>query len=169
MTITTTNLPIPKSNLPIPIPIPIPKRLYDGDVYESILLYQALKDVNFCFIPDEIEDIFGVPAFGLIERILDYADGNTLEEPEALNKEKEPFWAIKYAYCDDWDDFVARNGKVEELQHLRAYFYIEKNNPKNLMCITHFIQKTQAKLDPKDTAMSRSQKAIFDRNGCYYE
>ena len=147
----------------------IPKRFYDGDVHESILLIQALCDLNFCYEPDEIEEIFGIPAIGLIERIRDYADGNPLEEPEALNKEKEPFWAIKYAYCDDWDAFIARNGSVEELQHLRAYFYHEKSRPKNLMCITHFIQKIQAKLDPKDTEISRKQKNLFDRNGCFYE
>lgn len=146
-----------------------PKLFYDGNVYESILLNQALCDLNFCSDPDEIEELFGIPAIGFIERILDYADGNPLEEPEALNKEQEPFWAIKYAYCENWPDFVARNGSVEELQHLRAYFYHEKSRPKNLMCITHFIQKKQAKLDPQDTEISRNQKSLFDRNGCYYE
>ena len=147
----------------------IPKLFYKGKVFNSILLNQALIDLNNCSDINEIEEIFGIPAIQLMERIKDYADGDPLEEPEEINKEQEPFWAIKYAYCEDWDAFVANDGKVEDLKHLRAYFYTEALRYEKLMCITHFKRKMQPKLSPQDTEISREQKKIFQRNGCCYE
>lgn len=146
-----------------------PKLFAEGLIMNAILLWQAYEDLELCCYLEEIETVFGIPAVKLMARIEHYIDGEYLKEPEHLNYEKTPFKAIKYAHCaEGWENFVARNGRVEELDHLRAYFWDERVAGENLMCITHFRVKTGPKLDPKDHSISTDQKVRFEDYGYHY-
>lgn len=147
-----------------------PKLFASGDAKDAIIMWQAYVDLDYCCFADEIETIFGIPAEALIARIYRYIDGLSLKEPEWLNKEQGPFWAIKAANCEEgWESFRDRNGHVSELDHLRAYFWDEPLvDPDPSMCITHFKKKTGAKLDPKDHTMSTNQKVRFESHGYQY-
>lgn len=148
----------------------IAKLFYEGHVRKAVALQQACTDLNGQFPLKNVSKLFDVPAAGLMARIRRYTDGRNLVIPEQLNQEKFPFWAIKYAFCDDWEAFnKQQNPNPADLQHLRAYFWNELNPSKELMCITHFWLKTQAKLHPADTAISHRERDEFYRNGCDYE
>lgn len=143
---------------------------YLGLIKKSILMPKACENVGHCYEIEKIETLLGVPAFGLIARIKRYADGRNLKIPEALNDEVPPFWAIKHAYCaEDWADFRARDGKENELTHLRAYFWDENCNEESLMCITHFAIKQGRTISKDDVSISNTQKFNFKNSGYYYE
>ena len=153
----------------LPVVKVMPRLFEYGVEYDAILMRQALIDVDHCEIED-IEKIFNVPASGLLARIIRYIDGESLDTPKMLEKERDPFWAIKCAYCEDWDAFKQRNGDVSELDHLRAYFWDEEFcEPKKAMAITHFALKKGLYLDEADVTISRRERAYFMDSGYKYE
>lgn len=154
-----------------------PKLFCEGSVMDAILMWQAFEDLDYCCYLEEIETIFEVPAEILITRIYRYINGLPLLNSEdrlysdrALNKEKGPFFAIKAAHCPEgWESFRDRNGSVEELDHLRAYFWEEKFvSPNKGMCITHFALKKGSKLEDVDYSISTDQKVRFENYGYEY-
>lgn len=140
-----------------------PCLFYTGNLKKSIILEQAQKDTGGINKLNEVRYLFDIPARGLMARIRRYADGENLRKPEEINDEKFPFRAIKHAHCTDWKKFQEENGSVEDLDHLRAYFW---DQDEKIMCITHFILKKQKDLHPKDTKISLEEKDKFERNGC---
>lgn len=147
----------------------VPQLFWDGGAHLSILMRQAFKDLDFCWCLEDVTHIFDVPAFGLMARIKRYTEGRQLVYPEEINDEEHPFLAIKYAYCDDWEKFKKNKGRVQDLTHLRAYFWHEvDNNNDDLMCITHFKIKTKRTLDPEDTKISKDERSYFLRTNRFY-
>lgn len=147
-----------------------PHLFYKGTVKISVILEQAQRDTNGINKLDRVKKLFEIPASGLVARIRRYVNGENLQKPKEVNDEKYPFKAIKHAYCSDWDKFREENGSVDNLEHLRAYFWDCNENDEELMCITHFLKKKQKKLHPEDTKISLQEKDKFERNGfSYYE
>jgi len=146
----------------------VPQLFWDGEARVSILMRQAFRDLEFCWCLDHVTHLFGVPAAGLMARIRRYAEGRQLLPPEEINWEQDPFLAIKYAYCEDWEKFRAAKGRAKDLTHLRAYFWDEDTQSEKLMCITHFIIKSQLKLDPEDTKISMAEREYFLATNCHY-
>ena len=56
----------------------------------------------------------------------------------------------------------------KELIQLRAYFWNEKVNEEELMCITHFIHKTTQCMTTQDQAICRDQKHFFEQANYQY-
>lgn len=145
-----------------------PQLFWDGQRRAAILMRQAFKDVKFCCDLSAMTEIFGIPAAGLMVRIKRYTDGRQLILPEEINEEVNPFYAIKYAYCEDWEKFKKEKRRVSDLAHLRAYFWDQITKNEELMCITHFIVKNKKKLDPNDTNISRNERMYFLSTNCQY-
>lgn len=146
----------------------IPQLFWDGGEISAILMRQAFKDLDYCWCLGDVVNLFGVPAIGLMARIRRYTEGRQLIIPEQLNWEEAPFMAIKFAYCEDWEKFRDEKKSVDDLTHLRAYFWDQDTEREKLMCITHFKIKTQAKLDPEDTRISRMERDHFLGTNCHY-
>lgn len=157
------DLSVPVEEKPV-----VPQLFWDGDARASILMRQAFRDLEFCWCLDHVTDLFGIPAAGLMARIRRYCEGRQLTPPEEINSECDPFYAIKYAYCEDWKAFTERKGRAKDLTHLRAYFWDQDTPSENLMCITHFKIKTKPKLDPADTKISVAERAYFLSTNCHY-
>ena len=150
------------------------KLFYKGNIFRSILMHQAYKDLDFCCDITKVDNLYGVSATRLMARIRRYADGRSLKEPTEINVERIPFFAIKDKTPpngESWEDFKNRKGDMEkELSQLRAYFWHDEDNDLNkLMCITHFIQKTQPKMKEEDVSMCRDQKFLFEKNQYFYD
>ena len=146
-----------------------PHLFYKGTVKISVILEQAQRDTNGINKLNKVHELFGTPAVGLVARIRRYINGEALKMPEAINNEKYPFKAIKYAHCTDWDKFNEENGSINDLAHLRAYFWDCNPYGEELMCITHFLRKQTEKLHPKDTEISLQERDKFEKNGFSYE
>lgn len=147
----------------------VPQLFWDGEARVTVLMRQAYRDVDYRWCLEHVTSLFGVPAIGLMARIKRYAEGRQLTPPEEINWEVYPFMAIKYAHCEEgWESFRARKGRVNELSHLRAYFWEEDTGTELLMCITHFKLKKALKLDPADTQISVAERSHFLNSGKYY-
>ena len=150
----------------------IAKEFYKGAMSKSILMQQAYKDLNECNDIEAITDILGFEAFLLLARIKRYADARNLRFDREINDEIEPFYAVKSQLPpngETWKDFKDRKGDMrKELIQLRAYFWNEKVNEEELMCITHFIHKTTQCMTTQDQAICRDQKHFFEQANYQY-
>ncbi|QEH49186.1 hypothetical protein [Aggregatibacter actinomycetemcomitans] len=144
----------------------IAKEFYKGAMSKSILMQQAYKDLNECSDIDAITDILGFEAYVLLARIKRYADARNLRFDREINDEIRPFYAVKSQLPpngESWESFKARKGDMrKELVQLRAYFWDEKTDNEELMCITHFIHKTTQCMTTQDQAICRNQKHFFE-------